>query len=77
MGANWTFGRITDEEHLYADDTSVPSRRWTVFLEGRPVGEIEVHLHRRRGPDKTTDLSVGTTVVTYGPLAERDRDDRW
>lgn len=60
----WTFdvGSIThDERHL-------PHVRVVCRLNGKAVGEAEVHIHKRAGRDKVTDLSWGFTAITYGPL---------
>lgn len=63
----WTFGPPRDGTSRYADGTVVPSRGWTVFLNGAAVGEVDVHMHRRRGPDGKLDASFGFTGVIYGP----------
>lgn len=56
-----------DDTSDYKDGTVVPHRHFQVLLEGKPVGEVEVHLHRRHGPDGVPDVSVGVTAVVYGP----------
>lgn len=60
----WYFGPAEDDV-VYG----MPSRRQQLFHDGIPVGEIEVHAHRRKGVDKVTDLSWGVTAITYGPLS--------
>jgi hypothetical protein len=74
----WTFGPPEDDSEDYSDGTVVPHRKQIVYLDGVPVGEIEIHMHRRMGPDKTPDLSYGLTAVTYGPLPTgKTRPDTW
>lgn len=73
----WTFGPAENDEEVYADGTVVPHRKQVVYLNGYPVGEVEIHMHRRMGPDKTVDFSIGLTSITYGPLNERERADTW
>lgn len=63
----WEFGPVDEHQTNYADGTVVPHRTWKVILNGQQVGEVNVHLHKRRGRDKRTDLSVGTTVVAFSP----------
>lgn len=63
----WTFGAPADSQTTYSDGTIVPSREWKVFLNGQRVGEVEVHLHKRRGPDGKVDVSFGITAIAYGP----------
>lgn len=67
MADTWAFGAAKDSSDTYADGTTVPHRVWQVFLNGDPVGEMELHLHRRRGRDGQTDTSFGSTFVAYGP----------
>ena len=67
MADVWTFAPAEDSATTYADGTSVPHRGWRVLLNGQVVGEIDVHMHRRRGPDGKTDVSFGFTPVVYGP----------
>lgn len=64
----WTFGDSHDGSHGYSDGTTVPHRAWKVYLNGVAVGEIDVHMHRRRGRDGQTDVSFGMTPVVYGPI---------
>jgi hypothetical protein len=54
----------------------MPSRRQLLLLDGLPIGEIEIHAHRRRGRDATPDLSWGITAITYGPLPPADTRPR-
>lgn len=75
--STWTFGPAEDSTDVLADGTQLPHRRQVVYLDGQPVGEIEIHLHRRYGPDKQLDLSYGITVITYGPLSPRATPDSW
>lgn len=63
----WTFGPATDSSETYADSTQVPHRVWEVLLNGVAVGEMELHLHRRKGKDGVTDTSFGSTFIAYGP----------
>lgn len=63
----WTFGPAADSQTVYSDGTRVPSREWKVFLNGAPVGQIEIHLHKRKGQDGKVDVSFGATFITYGP----------
>lgn len=60
----WLFGPPIDRI-----ERTMPSRRQQLLLNGIPVGEIEVHAHRRKGKDHVTDLSWGVTAITYGPLS--------
>lgn len=62
----WKFSPVGDETDTYADGTTVPGRRQRVFLNDEAVGEIEIHMHRRRGRDGATDISFGVTAVAYG-----------
>ncbi|MFF4548603.1 hypothetical protein ACFY1J_30955 [Streptomyces sp. NPDC001406] len=73
----WTFGPAEDDTETYGDGTQVPHRKQIIYRNGQPVGEIEIHAHRRAGPDRITDLSFGITCVTYGPLPERKTPDTW
>lgn len=66
----WTFGHPHDSMQTYADGTQVPHRGFKVLLNGEPVGEIEIHMHKRRGRDGETDVSFGVTNIVYGPIAE-------
>ncbi len=68
MADVWSFGPPEDDTSDYQDGTAVPHRHWRVYLNGEPVGEVEVHLHRRAGRDQIRDLSVGITPIAYGPL---------
>lgn len=63
----WTFGSPADSQTTYSDGTIVPSREWKIFLNGQRAGEVEVHLHKRRGPDGKVDVSFGITAIVYGP----------
>lgn len=65
MSDQWTFEAPKDSTSTYADGTVVPGRTWRVRLNGVLVGECDVHLHKRRGPDGRLDLSWGFTGVTY------------
>jgi len=61
----WTFGPAKDSQETYADSTSVPHRAQQVLLNGKPIGDIEIHCHRRRGPDGVVDVSYGLTTVVF------------
>lgn len=63
----WTFGPPHDDDTTYADGTVVPHREQLLYLNGKLVGEIEIHMHKRRGPDRQTDVSFGITAIVYGP----------
>lgn len=63
----WTFGPSVEDESEYQDGTIVPSRHWKVYQDGKVVGEVEVHMHKRGGKDKVPDFSAGITVIVYGP----------
>lgn len=67
MPETWSFGESHDHSKTYADGTVVPSREWPVLIDGKEIGEIEVHMHKRRGRDGRTDVSFGITAVVYGP----------
>lgn len=58
----WSFGPPKDSVEELADGTRLPHRSQRVYLNGKPVGEIEIHLHRRRGRDGKVDVSYGITV---------------
>lgn len=77
VGVTWEFGSPRDDEKSYADGTSVPGRKWIVYYNSKAVGEIEVHMHRRRGPDGVDDLSFGATFIAYGPPNSPERVDTW
>ncbi len=63
----WTFGAPEDSFTRYSDGTQVPHRDQGIYYNGVKVGEVEIHTHRRRGRDRITDVSVGITVIMYGP----------
>ena len=63
----FTFGPPRDNTRELADGMVLPEREWLVYLNGRAIGEVEVHLHRRRGRDGKLDVSFGLTAVVYGP----------
>ena len=67
MAEIWSFGPAKDSTETYADGTVVPHRAQLVLLNGRPIGEIEIHAHKRRGPDGLVDVSYGLTCICYGP----------
>lgn len=67
MADIWTFGPAIDSTQTYADGTTVPHRVQLLRLNGVAVGEIEIHAHKRRGPDGITDISYGITAISYGP----------
>lgn len=66
-GDVWTFGDALDGETVYADGTRAPRRSWRVALNGVDIGQLEVHVHKRRGRDGRTDVSYGLTAVVFGP----------
>lgn len=63
----WTFGPAKEGKTVYADGTEVPHRSFQVLLNGVAVGEVDVHMHKRRGRDGVTDVSFGATHVVFGP----------
>lgn len=65
----WTFGEPHDGVTAYADGSLVPHREQSVSLNGEKIGSIEIHMHKRRGRDKKTDVSFGITAVVYGPAS--------
>ena len=67
MADVWTFAPPIDDVTTYADGTSVPHRDQVVFLNGVAVGQIEIHMHKRKGRDGITDVSFGITTIVYGP----------
>ena len=67
MADTWEFGPSKDSTQAYGDGTVVPHRRFDVLLNGVPVGELELHCHRRHGPDGDADVSYGLTAIVYGP----------
>lgn len=64
----WTFGAPVDGETTYADGTVVPHRHQDVLLNGKKVGYIEIHMHKRKGRDGYPDYSAGITAAVFGPL---------
>ncbi len=73
----WSVKLTEEHEHEYSDGTIVPSLTYDILLNGRVVGEFNWHLHKRRGskredPLGLADLSVGSTVVAFGPLSNPD-----
>ena len=70
MSDVWSFGTIQDSTETYSDGTVVPHRYQDVLLNGVKVGYVEIHMHKRKGPDGVVDASVGVTSVTYGPLSQ-------
>jgi len=40
-----------------------------VWLNGVAVGEVEVHMHKRYGPDGQLDVSFGITTIVYSEPA--------
>ena len=67
MADVWSFGPPKDSSEQYGDGTIVPHRGWVVSLNGVAIGELELHCHKRRGPDGLLDVSYGLTAITYGP----------
>ncbi len=67
MADIWTFGPPKDSNTQYGDGTIVPHRMWVVSLNGVAIGELELHCHKRHGPDGVVDVSYGLTAITYGP----------
>lgn len=67
MNDVWTFGKPLDSTHNYADGTIVPHRDQVVYLNSVPIGELEIHMHKRRGDDGLLDVSFGITTIVYGP----------
>lgn len=65
--AAFSFGPVKDSTTTYASGNAVPNRSWKVLLDGKVIGEIDVHMHIRRGPDGQIDTSFGFTPVVYGP----------
>jgi hypothetical protein len=63
----WTFGPPEDDNTTYADGTTVPHRHQAVLLNGVKIGYVEIHMHKRRGRDRKTDVSFGITTCVYGP----------
>ncbi len=62
----WTFGPPRDDTNDYSDGTVTPHRSQKVLLNGVAVGEIEIHMHKRRGPDGVVDTSFGITNIVFG-----------
>ncbi len=63
----WTFGPADDSSQTYASGDVVPHRAWAVLCDGVKVGELECHMHKRRGSDGKIDTSFGITAVAFGP----------
>lgn len=68
MNNTWSFGVAKDSLQTYADGTTVPHRAQTVLLNGKLIGEIELHCHRRLGLDGKVDVSFGITTIVFGPV---------
>ncbi len=68
MADLWQFGEPEHHETKYADGTIVPHYEIPVFVDGREIGYLEVHMHKRYGRDKRRDVSFGVTAVVYGPV---------
>jgi len=66
----WGFGEPKDSLQTYADGSTVPHRGWTVTLNGTVVGELETHMHKRKGPDGKTDVSFGITAIAFSVMRE-------
>ena len=62
------FGTPHDDTEDYSDGTVVPHRYQDVLLDGKKVGYVVIHMHRRRGSDGKFDISFGITNVVYGPV---------
>ena len=67
MADEWSFGPPMDSTTNYTDGTIVPHRSQKVFFNGVSIGEVEVHMHKRKGRDGITDVSFGITTIVYGP----------
>jgi len=50
----------------YADGTRVPALGCDVYLNNLKVGKVDVHMHRRAGPDGVVDTSYGATFIVFG-----------
>jgi len=72
MADIWTFGPAKDDKQTYSDGTQVPHREQAVFLNDVEVGELEVHMHKRKGRDGRVDVSFGITTIVYGPVPGGD-----
>lgn len=69
MANVWTFGPPKDGTQTYGNGDQVPHRGWMVWLNGVAVGEVEVHMHKRYGPDGQLDVSFGITTIVYSEPA--------
>jgi len=67
-GNIWEFGVVKDTSEAYADGTVVPHRYQAVLLNGKEIGYVEIHMHKRLGSDGIADVSFGITNVVYGPV---------
>lgn len=65
MADVWEFGEERRDDSNYSDGTIVPHLEVDVLLNGKKVGLVEVHMHKRRGRDGLTDTSFGFTGVVY------------
>ncbi len=68
MSNTWTFSPAQDDAQTYSDGTVVPHRAQKVLLDGKPIGEVEIHMHKRKGKDGIEDVSFGITTIVYGPV---------
>jgi len=64
----YTFGPEHRETQTYADGTQVDHVEHATYFNGVKQGYVEIHFHKRRGRDGVPDMSVGITVVQFGPL---------
>ena len=63
----WSFDPVIDSSVSYADGTVLPHRSFVVRLDGKAIGELELHTHKRLGSDGKVDVSYGLTAIVYGP----------
>lgn len=56
----YSFGPVRDEVQTYSDGTQVPRRFQYVYLDGKRIGYLEIHMHKN-----SKGVSFGMTPVVY------------
>ena len=69
MADVWEFRNPEAGEQRYGDGTIVPHLEVELWHNGKKVGEVEMHMHKRKGRDGVVDTSFGSTHIIYGPPA--------
>lgn len=56
----YTFGKAKDHHQAYKSGVEVPHRYQDIYLNGKKVGHIEIHLHKNK-----QGVSCGITTVVF------------